>query len=217
MPAAWARRDGWWSARWLGCITSAACVPGGSAAKSLPCASLVIDDRRNPHLGETASDLPPFESVYKRHLSRSILQVVKVSADAASLSVIIRATKVNFAGLGDPLALRVVFGDDRVTFEQTDAAAAQATALAHSMSAIEKVLQALAARDDASPQELAEITDLGVGTVRNKLTQLRGQGKVAPVRRGRWKATTSSSSPSPALGDNDGDDRARGGERRQLR
>jgi hypothetical protein len=186
-------------------------IPVLRGLNSLPCASLVIDHSRNPQLGETAAGLSPFGSVYKRHLSRSVLQVIRAGGDEAALSVLIRPTKANFSALADPLALRVIFSDDRVSFEQADASGGEFADAAQCLSAQERVLQALTRVEHASPKELAKLTGLDEGTVRNQLTYLRKQDKAAPISRGRWQAVKPSSSSSLPLSDND-DDNAAGGQ-----
>jgi hypothetical protein len=174
---------------------------------ALPCATLFIDHSRNPQMGETAADLSPFGSAYKRHLCRSILQVVKAESDDISLSIIIRATKANFSALAQPLSLRVNFEEKCVTFEQQTISDADLAAVAAPISASQQVLQALESVEDASPADLAKATGLKEGTVKNNLTQLGKLGKVAKAKRGRWRAVQRSSSSSFNYSENDNDDK----------
>jgi hypothetical protein len=64
----------------------------------------------------------------------------------------------------------------------------------------------------AAKKRLAEATGLSVGTVENKLAELRRSGRAAPIARGLWRPLDPSSSPSLSLSSgDDGDVAAAGG------
>ena len=184
-------------------------VPLLAGVSRLPCTSLFIDHVRNLQPGEKGTDLNPFGSVYKFNIPRSVLRVIRVAGDEISLSLLLRQTKSNFGALSDPLGLRVAFEEDKVLFEQLPLSSPVFAEASDYLPACEKVHQALLAAEEASPKELAEETGLRIGTVKNQLTRLRGQGKAEPVGGGRWKAVEESSSSFP-LSDDDDDNSAVG-------
>jgi hypothetical protein len=53
-------------------------------------------------------------------------------------------------------------------------------------------------------QTISTATGLGIGTVKNKLTELKQSGRAEWVSSGRWRRLPSS--PSPDLSDGDDDD-----------
>jgi DNA-binding IclR family transcriptional regulator len=57
----------------------------------------------------------------------------------------------------------------------------------HHLPALEQVYRTLCQHEAMTPEELAEETGLAVGTVRNKLTALRHQGRAEPLGDGRWR------------------------------
>jgi hypothetical protein len=186
-------------------------VPLLAGVSRLPCTCLFIDHVRNLQPGETGDDLKPFGSVYKFNIARSVIRVVRVGGDDVSLSLAVRQTKSNFGPLSEPLGLRVTFEEERICFEQVASSPGSAHA-ARPRAGLEKVSQALLTLRQASPEQLAEATNLSTGTVKNKLTELRKLGVAAPVTRGLWAPTDSSSSPSlPPSRDDDDDVRSTGG------
>jgi hypothetical protein len=182
-------------------------VPLFAQVARLPCTSLFIDHIRNLQPGESAADLKPFGSVYKFNIARSVIRAVRVGGDEVSLSVLLRQTKSNFAAISEPLGLRITFEEERVSFERVELSSpAFADALAH-LPALDKVRQALVAAGKAHPDKLASETGLKVGTVKNKLTELRGLGQAVPSGDGDWEAGSESSLSFP-LSDDDDDDAA---------
>lgn len=179
-------------------------VPLLAGVSRLPCTCLFIDHVRNLQHGETGDDLKPFGSVYKYNIARSVIRVVRVGEDDVSLSLAVRQTKSNFGPLSPPLGLRVTFEEQRICFEQVASSPGSARA-GPRPAGREKVSQALSALGQAAPEQLAEATQLSLGTVKNKLTELRQLGMAAPVTRGLWAPTDASSSPSlpPSSGDDD--------------
>lgn len=180
-------------------------VPLLAGVSKLPCTCLFIDHVRNLQPGETGNDLRPFGSVYKYNIARSVIRVARVDGDEASLSLAVRQTKSNFGALSPPLALRVTFEEERICFEQVASSPGSARA-APRRAGLEKVSQALLTLRQASPQQLAGETQLSLGTVKNKLTELRKLGLAAPVARGLWGPVEASSSPSPPPSSSDDDD-----------
>jgi hypothetical protein len=57
----------------------------------------------------------------------------------------------------------------------------------HHLPALEQVYRTLCQREALTPEALSEETGLAVGTVKNKLSILRRQGRAEPVGDGRWR------------------------------
>jgi DNA-binding transcriptional ArsR family regulator len=186
-------------------------VPLLAGVSKLPCTCLFIDHVRNLQPGETGDDLKPFGSVYKFNIARSVIRVARAGGDEVSLSLLVRQTKSNFGPLSEPLGLRVTFEEERICFEQVATSSPGFARAARRRAGLEKVAQALSRLGEASPQQLAEATELSVGTVKNKLTELRRGGLAAPIARGLWRPLEPSSSPSLPLSSSDDDDVAAAG------
>jgi hypothetical protein len=188
-------------------------VPLLAGASKLPCTCLFIDHVRNLQAGETGDDLKPFGSVYKFNIARSVIRVARAGGDEVSLSLVVRQTKSNFGPLSEPLGLRVTFEEERICFEQMAASSPGLARAARHPGGLEKVSQELSRLGEASPQQLAEAVELSVGTVKNKLTELRRSGLAAPIARGLWRPIEPSSSLSLSLSSgDDGDVAAAGGQ-----
>ena len=188
-------------------------VPLLAGVSKLPCTCLFIDHVRNLQPGEIGDDLKPFGSVYKFNIARSVIRVARAGGDEVSLSLLVRQTKSNFGPLSDPLGLRVTFEEQRICFEQVASSSPGFARAGHRRAGLEKVSQALLRLGEASPQQLAEATRLSVGTVKNKLTELRRSGLATPIARGLWRPIELSSSPSLSLSSgDDGDVAAAGGQ-----
>jgi hypothetical protein len=181
-------------------------VPLLAGVSKLPCTCLFIDHVRNLQPGETGDNLRPFGSVYKYNIARSVIRVVRVGGDDVSLSLAVRQTKSNFGALSPPMGLRVTFEEERVCFEEVSTSSPGFQRAERSHAGLEKVSHALSRLGKASPDQLAEATGFSLGTVKNKLTELRKLGLAAPVARGLWSPTDSSSSPSLPLRSGDDDD-----------
>jgi len=182
-------------------------VPLLAAVCHLPCTSLFIDHVRNLQPGEKGDDLNPYGSVYKFNIARSVIRVIRVDGDDVSLSVLLRQTKSNFGPLADSLGLRITFEEERICFQQVDPSSPAFTEAIAYLTARDRVYQALVAAGRASPKELADTTELKLGTVKNKLTELRQAGKAEPFGDGNW-VPVPQSSPSLILSGSDSDYRA---------
>lgn len=169
---------------------------------------LVIDHQGKLQAGEKYQDKTAFGTAYKSHLSRSVIQVERIrrDRDAQTLTVRLRHTKTNFGPQRDPLDVELAFRPGSTTVKPTEV---DATELARegTLNAEDRILLALHA-DPAFPDELAEVTSLAVGTVKNYLTRLKKRGQVEYTGevKGRAQQVRLASSSSRPLYDGDDDD-----------
>lgn len=187
-------------------------VPLLAAVSRLPSTTVFIDHIRNVQPREKGDDLNPFGSVYKYNIARSVIRVVRVDGDEFTLSVLLRHTKSNFGALSEPLGLRVTFEEESVSFEQASLSSPPFKSALDRPLAVDKVYRALAEAEEATLQQLANATGLALGTVRNKLYELKREWRAHRVGKGLWRpGIKKPSSSSPSLGD--GDDDASAGRR----
>lgn len=172
-------------------------------------AVLLVDHQSKRQAGEDYYAKSLFGSVYKGNLTRSVIQVEPVGRGENELTVRLRHQKANFGPKFDPFEISVKFTEawvrlERLTLDATD------LATEGSLFARDKVRIALKG-GPAYPEQLAEATDLALGTVKNVLGKLRKQGIVEPTGNKEGNAqevrlVSGSSSPSLHTGGDDGDD-----------
>jgi hypothetical protein len=139
---------------------------------------LLVDHQARQQAGEGYQSKGAFGSAYKEHLSRSLIQVEAGdrSAEQGILNVRLRHKKTNFGALVDPFDVSLSFSDEMIvasTRELTPTDLAQETTL----NAEDRVVAALE-DGPAYPDEIAETTGLARGTVKNKITVLKREGRV---------------------------------------
>jgi hypothetical protein len=139
---------------------------------------ILVDHQARQQAGEGYQSKGAFGSAYKEHLSRSLLQVEAGdrSAEEGALSVRLRHKKTNFGALADPFDVALSFSAEKIiarTRELTPADLAQEQTL----NAVARVRAALE-DGPAYPDEIAEVTGLSGGTVKNSITTLKKTGEV---------------------------------------
>jgi hypothetical protein len=146
--------------------------------KAVGATPLLVDHQARQQAGEGYQSKGAFGSAYKEHLSRSLIQVEAGdrSSEQGTLNVRLRHKKTNFGALADPFDIALSFSDEMIvasTRDLTPADRAQETTL----NAEDRVAAALE-DGPAYPDEIAEITMLARGTVKNKITALKKAGRV---------------------------------------
>lgn len=183
---------------------------------------LLVDHQSKLGAGESYQSKTAYGSVYKGNLSRSRVQVEARDRGEGTLAVIIRQNKTNFGAVADPFRVRLSFGEDVVTMEREELDQEELRSES-TLNSADRVLFALA-DGPAYPHNLAEATELKLGTVKNALTRLRREGLAEDTgntdgqsREVRLTVVGEASSPSlPRRGDDSDDtvavDEAGGGE-----
>jgi 5S rRNA maturation endonuclease (ribonuclease M5) len=170
--------------------------------------TLIVDHQGKVQSGEQYQGKTALGSAYKGHLVRSGIQVeaVRREKEAGTLTVRLRQNKTNFGGQHDPFDVLLTFRQGAITAEPLEIDAMELAGEA-TLNADDRVLLALDA-GAAFPEELAERTDLAVGTVGNCLTRLRKRGEVEDTGqvKGRARQVRLSSSSSSSYKGNDDDD-----------
>jgi hypothetical protein len=141
--------------------------------KAMGVTPLLVDHQARQQAGEGYQAKGAFGSAYKEHLSRSLIQVEAGdrSAEQGVLNVRLRHKKTNFGALVEPFDVSLSFSDEMIlatTRDLTPSDRAQETTL----NAEDRVIAALE-DSPAFPDEIAEITGLARGTVKNKITALK--------------------------------------------
>jgi hypothetical protein len=91
-----------------------------NALRQLPISPLVVDHQSNPIQGQAYGNKREFGTSYKRHLTRSSLQVEMVNNEAGKASIILRQQKDNFGPKSDPLPFHILYEGDAIRFEVAD-------------------------------------------------------------------------------------------------
>jgi predicted nucleic acid-binding Zn ribbon protein len=144
---------------------------------------LALDHIPKPLPGTSLAYARPFGSFAKRAKSRHAVLVVPSEGGG----IVLRVTKSNLAKAGAMVGADITWTDDaiRVTAVSLDDDAL--AGVEHHLPALEQVYRCLCQHEAMTPEELAEETGLAVGTIRNKLTALRHQGRAEPLGDGRWR------------------------------
>jgi hypothetical protein len=91
-----------------------------NSLRKLPTSPLVVDHQSNPTQGQSYGNKRELGTSYKRHLTRSSLQVEMASNEPGKASVLLRQQKDKFGPRADPLAFHILYQGDRIVFEAAD-------------------------------------------------------------------------------------------------
>jgi len=127
--------------------------------------------------GGNYQDKTIFGSVYKSNAVRSVFQVEPGDRGDGYINLTLRHKKVNFGPLLEPFGASVEFEDESVRFNRRELDAGE-RAGEKTLNASERVLNALRDCGAMYPEDIARVTGLELGTVKNKLTTLRRSGEV---------------------------------------
>jgi hypothetical protein len=170
--------------------------------------TLIVDHQGKLQANERYQNKTQFGSAYKKHLSRSVFQIQKREGEEGESKLTLRHTKNNFGMLLDPFGVSVQWGHERIGITPDDLSPAD-LAGEDTVNVSTRILMAL---EDGPmfPNEIAEVVEAQLGTVKNRLTTLRKQGRVEDtgIALDRSKQVRLPlSSPSLPLRYGDGDDR----------
>jgi hypothetical protein len=144
---------------------------------------LALDHIPKPSPGASLAYARPWGSFAKRAKTRHAVLVTQAEAGG----IILRVSKSNLDRPGAMVGADITWEGDaiRVTAVPLDDEAL--AGIEHHLPALEQVYRCLCQHEAMTPEEVAEETGLAVGTVRNKLTALRRQGRAEPLGDGRWR------------------------------
>lgn len=137
------------------------------------------------NLAQNQAYARPWGSFSKRAKARHAVLITQ--ADAGG--VLLRVTKSNVARPGAMVGCSLTFAGDRIVLEPVALGSDDLAGIDQHLPPLEQVYQALVRLGTAGPDTLAAETGLAVGTVKNKLTALRRQGRAEPLGDGRWRTT----------------------------
>jgi hypothetical protein len=151
--------------------------------QQLGVSTLVLDHIPKPLPGASLAYARPWGSFAKRAKTRHAVLITQGEGGG----IVLRVTKSNLAKAGAMVGADITWTDDaiRVTAVSLDDDAL--AGIEHHLPALEQVYRCLCQHEAMTPEEVAEETGLAVGTVKNKLTALRRQGRAEPVGDGRWR------------------------------
>jgi hypothetical protein len=91
-----------------------------NALRQVPTTSLIVDHQANPIMGQAYAAKREFGTSYKRHLTRSSMQVEMADNAPGKASIILRQQKANFAAKSDPIPFHILYEGDAIRFEVGD-------------------------------------------------------------------------------------------------
>jgi Domain of unknown function (DUF4326)/AAA domain len=154
---------------------------------------VLLDHQRRLQAGERNQVLGAYGTVWKDNLVRTQAQLELVSRDREKHTVTTRyrPKKASLGELPEPFGILASFSENAIRVESIELAESE-RAQEDTISAPDRVLAALRTVESAGPQQLAEMTQLAVGTVRKELSALRNTDPPKIVDTGEAEGTTSS-------------------------
>lgn len=174
--------------------------------RALGTTPFVVDHEGKLQAGENRKEKGPTGSAFKSWTTRSVLQFILEEYDEAnsSLDIRVRQHKTNFKPT-KPFGVRFTFAEKKVAVEAIDLQDTELVDEAY-VPVKDRIVAALKP-GEATIRDLAELTGAEVGTIRNKISELKGVKVVADAGyRGREKLyslLSSSQNPYRESGDDD--------------
>ena len=174
--------------------------------RALGTTPFVVDHEGKLQAGENRKEKGPTGSAFKSWTTRSVLQFILEEYDEAnsSLDIRVRQHKTNFKPT-KPFGVRFTFAEKKVVVEAIDLQDTELVDEAY-VPVKDRIVAALKP-GEATIRDLAELTGAEVGTIRNKISELKGEERVTDAGyRGREKLyslLSSSQNPYRESGDDD--------------
>jgi hypothetical protein len=174
--------------------------------RALGTTPFVVDHEGKLQAGENRKEKGPTGSAFKSWTTRSVLQFILEEYDEAnaSLDIRVRQHKTNFKPT-KPFGVRFTFAEKKVSVEAIDLPDTELVDEAY-VPVKERIVAALKP-GEATIRDLAELTGAEVGSIRNKISELKGEAVVIDAGyRGREKLyslLSSSQKPYRELTDDD--------------
>jgi len=149
---------------------------------------VIIDHQGKLQVGESYQQKTSFGSAYKEHLVRSVIQVEAGdrNREAGTVTLTVRPKKASFGPRRNPFAVRLTFEEEKITAEPDELDETE-LAVEGTLNADDRVKLALRS-GPAYSDELADRTELALGTVQNSITRLKKRGEVEPTGEKRGPA-----------------------------
>jgi hypothetical protein len=174
--------------------------------RALGTTPFVVDHEGKLQAGENRKEKGPTGSAFKSWTTRSVLQFILEEYDEAnsSLDIRVRQHKTNFKPT-KPFGVRFTFAEKKVAVEAIDLQDTELVDEAY-VPVKDRIVAALKP-GEATIRDLAELTGAEVGTIRNKISELKGEEVVVDTGyRGREKLYSLLSSSQNPYRESGGDD-----------
>ena len=137
---------------------------------------LIVDHQAKLQGGEAYHKKSPFGSVYKSNACRSVIQVGVEDQREGELTVRFRHQKSNFGSKFDPFEAQLLFHATHVKIRH-QALSAEESATEGPLNTKQKIRRLLE-EGPMFPEELEDKIDAKLSTIKNKLSELRGEKQV---------------------------------------
>jgi hypothetical protein len=151
--------------------------------QQLPTTVLALDHIPKPPPGASLAYARPWGSFAKRAKTRHAVLITQAEGGG----IVLRVGKSNVAKAGAMVGAAIAWEGDAIRVTAVPLNDDALAGIEHHLPALEQVYRCLCQHEAMTPEELAEETGLAVGTIRNKLTALRHQGRAEPLGDGRWR------------------------------
>jgi hypothetical protein len=155
--------------------------------RALGTTPFVVDHEGKLQSGENRKEKGPTGSAFKSWATRSVLQFILEEYDEANsaLDIRVRQHKTNFKPT-KPFGVRFTFEEKKVSVEAIDLPDTEL--IDEPYIPVKERITAALAPGEATIRDLAGLTGAEIGTIRNKLSELMAEGRVADAGyRGREK------------------------------
>jgi hypothetical protein len=152
---------------------------------------VLLDHQRRLQPGERNQVLGAYGTVWKDNLVRTQAQLELVARDREKHTVTTRyrPKKASFGELPEPFGILASFSENMITVESIELEDSE-RAKEDTISARDRVLAALRTLESAGPQELADMTELALATVKKQLSALRNTDPPKIVDTGEAEGNT---------------------------
>ena len=164
-------------------------IPLLGAVRSLKCTVLIIDHQSRILAGQKYRDKDAFGSIFKRHYTRSGIQIQIVVDEGAKKAIALRHSKANFSALREDIYAWLEFKDGRTILSAANARDIEDAGGSTEMGTQNEVRVAFRELGPSTAKSIADHTSIIIGTVRNEITRLKkskeleetGKERHAPV------------------------------------
>jgi hypothetical protein len=155
--------------------------------RTLGTTPFVVDHEGKLQAGENRKEKGPTGSAFKSWTTRSVLQFIleEYDEERSALDIRVRQHKTNFKPT-KPFGVRFTFEEKKVSVESIELDDTELVDEVY-VPVKDRIVAALKL-GEATIRELAKLTGAEIGTIRNKLSELKGDGRVMDAgHRGREK------------------------------
>ncbi len=153
-------------------------IPFFLSLRQIPCCVLMIDHQSRLQPGQKYRDKDAFGSIYKKHLSRSAIQVQVIVDDRTKKGLALRHAKANFSARRENTYAWLEFKDGETMLSSATAKEMEDAGASEDMGTNAQIRVALREKGNSTAEAISNETAINLGTVRNELTKMKKTGEI---------------------------------------